>query len=181
MKKYLLLTAVSMLAFGVSDVYAATAQGTAKAEILTAGQITPGENLDFGRMLNTSSHTVTVTVDGERSSTADSMLVGGTTEGKAGTFAIKGTKNSAITVNVPETISLAGVNGGNLTVKNIMWKLGNITGTGGVSGQGTLTGTTDADDDTAVINTLFVGGSMDVTSGQEGGVYTGTYTVEVTY
>jgi hypothetical protein len=179
MKKLLLLASVSMFVLGIHEATAATTQGTAKAEIVAAGAITAEDDLNFGRILNTETQKVTVSVEGQRTSTKD-LLVGSTAS--AGSFVVKSTKGSPVTINVPGSIKLTKTGAQDLTVSNIMWKMGDITGTGGTQKTAAVTGGDAVEGDNAyVANTLYVGGDLEVPAGQSGGGYTGTYTVEVIY
>lgn len=176
MKKYLSLIAVSALALGAGDVYAAStsANGTATATILAASGITKGQDLNFGNMLKGKAHTVTVNTSGARSGSDDGQLVGGGTV-QAGTFSITGVSGLEVTITVPESITLSHKTQttNKLTVSNVTMKVGTdseqaagsvkakIPGEGGLS--------------------LAVGGTLSVTTSAAEGEYSGSYTVTMSY
>lgn len=170
-----------MLALNASNANAAQATGTAKAEILTAGQIQATKELDFGRILNTEQQIVTVDVNGSRTSTKEALLVG--SAASAGQFLVQGTNDTNVTIDVPRTITLTNTKSSSskLTVNNVTFKLGTIEGSGGTTKTGKFSGTAVATGSTEAQETMYVGGQLEVPAGQTGGSYSGTYTVTLTY
>lgn len=176
MRKYLSLIAVSTLALGVGDAYAAStsASGTATATILAASGIAKGDDLNFGNMLKGSSHTVTVNTSGARSGTDEGQLVGGGTV-QAGTFSITGVAGLPVTITVPSTITLKHETQTTktLNVSNVLMKVG--------TGAEQAAGSVDAIIPGEGGLSLAVGGSLAVTTSVPEGRYSGTYTVTMSY
>ena len=174
MKKYLFLTAVSVLALGMNSANAAqgTATGTATAEILSPMGINHSDTdaLDFGQML-AGTYTVTVNTSGNASFSDATKKVG--TTSSADKFTITGTKGMSYTLNVPNTITLTGkTKSKTMSVNNVKVKIdtGSEQNAGDIKTSLSGTGAT-----------VFVGGTLNVTSDAEVDEYSGTYTVTLTY
>lgn len=167
MNKYLLpLTAIA-LCFCATQAMAANspATGDAKAKIIAPLTITQSENMNFGTMLSSSAHNVTLDLADGRESTVDAMLVEDSANApKSGKFVINNGGSGAVkaTITLPDSTTVK--NGStNLTVD-------------------TFTSDFPSDGSIGVGNTtLKVGATLHVTANAPAGDYTGTYNVTINY
>ena len=174
MKKYLFLTAVSVLALGMNSANAAStpATGRATAEILSPMGINHSDTdaLNFGQML-AGTYTVTVDTSGTATFSDATKKVGNTTS--ADVFTITGTDGMNYTLNVPNTITLTGKSKSKtMSVNEIKVKIDSGSEQGAGDIKTTLSGTGA---------TVRVGGTLKVTSDAVVDEYSCTYTVTLTY
>lgn len=169
--KYLVgvATAALLLASGSSAMAAqASATVTANATVITPLTATASKTLEFGKLVMDSSGTggtlVIAASSGGRSVTGGVNLVGGTSGQSAVVDVVGDTVNgapNAYTVTIPTTATLtSGANSMSVTGIN--------TNTVGLT---TLVGT----------NHISIGGTLNASSGQAPGSYTGTFDVTAAY
>jgi hypothetical protein len=153
-------TTLAVAAFAATGAQAATAPGTATANIVQALTIAETEQLDFATIVP-SGAAATVQVNSAGSRTCGGGLTcSGTTT--AGAFTATGTPNQSVTISTDATATLtSGAN--NMSVSGIAPS----AATGTLSAGGTLTFT--------------VGGTLNVGASQAAGVYSGSYNVNVNY
>lgn len=176
MKKFLILSAVSLLALPVVDTYASTdsATGTATVEIIGTAGLSKGEDLRFGKVIK-GDHKVTVGTDNTRTSTNEGKLTGSSSEYGAGTFNITGTPGTSYTITIPSTFTV-----GTMIVNDIKVDLGNgavdVTGAA-LQGQLPPQGTDE------ITQTIKVGATLNVTNDASVtfGEHSGTYEVSLSY
>jgi Domain of unknown function (DUF4402) len=159
-------TAVLLMASGSSALAAqASATVTANATVITPLTATASKTLEFGKLVMDSSGTggtlVIAAATGGRTVTGGVNLVGGTS-GHSAVFDVVGdTVNgspNAYTVTIPSTATLTGPSSATMSVTGIS------TNTGGLT---TLVGT----------NHISIGATLNASSGQAQGAYTGTFDV----
>ena len=163
-----------MVTMNSAEVMAASssATGTAKAKIIEPITITAAtandKVLNFGTILSSSAHNVTVGTEGNRTSTVEGNLVNDTSNApSAGEFTITSSVARNITLTLPSSATISGGSSStNLTVSNFVSNP--AAGTGTVS---VIAGDT----------TVKVGATLAVTQGAAAGDYTGTYPVTISY
>ena len=166
-----LLGAVAALALGLAaaPAIAASDSATASVTILRPVTVTKTTDLAFGRVVQPSSGSGTVSIsktDGSRSFTGGVTLLTSTT-GKA-SFTVAGEGAQAVTVSVPGSFSIANTSGpGTLTVTTDATNTGSQTLSGSLGGAGSLT--------------VDVGGTITVTNTTNSGAYSGTFLVSADY
>lgn len=169
MNKILLPLTVVALCFGAQQAMAAnsTAQGTAKAKIITPLSITAvtGANgdMNFGTMISTQAHTVTLDNAHNRTGSVSTMLVEDSSNPPhSGTFTITngGTAAVAASLVLPDSTTI-GSSGTNLTVDEFSSDFSSPIPTGN--------------------STVLVGATLHVPAGAAAGEYTGQYTVTLSY
>ncbi len=166
--RYLLpLTAIA-LCFCATNTMAASdsAQGDAKAKIIAPVTITESEDMNFGTMLSSQAHNVTLDHADGRTSTVSTMLVDDSANApKSGKFVINngGTAPVTATISLPASTTVS-ANGTNLTVDTFTSDF--PTGSNNIPA-----GDTD----------LNVGATLHVTVNAPAGDYTGQYTVTISY
>jgi len=140
-----------------------TATGTATANIVSAIQITAGQDLQFGDIVADTGGTVTVDpTTGNGAVTGAVVLLGNEQQG---TFDVTGEANRAYDITLPAgSINLTGPAAATITVDT-------FTSDPATSGTLSAGGT----------QTVNVGARATIASGQTVGAYTGTYDVTVTY
>ena len=153
-------TALVAVAFGTTGAQAATAPGTATANIVQALTIAENEQLDFATIIpGGAAATVQVSTAGTRTCGGGLTCSGTTT---AGAFTATGTPNQSVTISTDATATLiSGAN--NMSVAGIAPS----AASGTLSAGGILTFT--------------VGGTLTVGASQAAGVYSGSYNVNVNY
>ncbi|MDO4183954.1 MAG: DUF4402 domain-containing protein [Rhodospirillales bacterium] len=168
MNKYLLpLTAIA-LCFCATQAMAANspATGDAKAKIIAPLTITQSENMNFGTMLSSSAHNVTLDHADGRTSTVNAMLVDDKANApKSGKFVIKNGGTSAVTatISLPASTTVS-ANETSLTVDTFTSDF--PTGSNNIPAGDT---------------NLKVGATLHVTANAPAGDYTGQYTVTINY
>jgi hypothetical protein len=157
-KKVVMAALLAAFAGLSTQAVAATATGTANANVLTPIAITAGQTLEFGAFTGAAG-TVTVSTAGARSSTGAVVLAPTNGTVRQGTFTVTGSGNSTFGITYPSAFNItSGANNMSVTVS------------------GPATGTLTSG--TATIN---VGGTVTVAANQAAGAYTGTYTMTVEY
>jgi Mat/Ecp fimbriae major subunit len=155
--KALALTGVVALGFSASAANAATANATAKANILKQITVTKTADLDYATIVTgAAASTVQITPAGVKTCGAGLTCTGTVS---AAAFTVVGTVGAIANVTVPASVSLT--SGANSMTSTLV---GSAT---------TLT--------LAASNTLTVGGTLSVGAGQADGVYSGTFAVTVDY
>ena len=168
MNKYLLpLTAIA-LCFCATQAMAANSQATgdAKAKIIAPLTITESEDMNFGTMLSSSAHNVTLDHADGRTSTVNAMLVEDSANApKSGKFVINngGTAPVTATIALPASTTVT-ANGTSLDVDTFTSDF--PTGSNNIP-----VGNTN----------LHVGATLHVTANAPAGDYTGQYTVTISY
>lgn len=137
-----------------------TATANAAADIVSPIGITPEGDLNFGKVANNTAGKVEVGTDGTISESSLSQI--GSTAPTAASFDVTAATGFSYSIALPETVDLS--NGTvNITVDKFKHDAeGNTTGTGSAQ-------------------TVGVGATLNVPSGQATGNYTGTFDVTVTY
>lgn len=139
----------------------ASGEATAFADIVSPITITKNTDLNFGRIANNETGTVVVASDGTYAASSLDQINGGASP-TAATFIVNAASGFAYSVTLPSTATL--LNGENsLTVNNFTSNAGE-TPTGNGSDQ-----------------TVGVGATLNVTTGQPTGVYSGNFEVTVSY
>ena len=156
-----LLVSASMMVSTRAE--AATANGTATATIVTPLSIVAAQNLAFGKIAASTGGTVVISAAGVRSKTGAVTLVStGSTQSQA-LFNLTGDPNSTYSITLPVTATItSGAN--TMTVGTFT---SNPPATGTLSANGT--------------QTVNVGGTLTVASGQVAGSYTGTFVFTADY
>lgn len=166
--RYLLpLTAIA-LCFCATQAMAANSQatGNSKAKIIAPLTITQSENMNFGTMLSSQAHNVTLDLADGRKSTVNAMLVDDSANAqKSGKFVINnsGTDPVTATISLPASTTVS-ANGTNLDVDTFTSDF--PTGSNNIP-----VGNTN----------LKVGATLHVTANAPAGNYTGQYTVTINY
>jgi len=157
--------AFSTISFGQNSSQASASAG---ARIVTPLTITNDEELEFGDIIS-AANTVTITTDGERSATTPAaLLVTASRTPQAAQFTVVGEASLGYTVLISESITLTGeATSETMTVDNF---LHNATGT-----LGATTSETPGEE------TFSVGADLTVGATQASDIYTGSFTVTVTY
>ena len=168
MNKILLPLTVVALCFGVQQATAtdSSAQGTAKAKIITPLSITAvtGANgdMNFGTMISTQAHTVTLDNAHNRTGSVSAMLIEDVSNSPhSGTFTINngGTAPVAASLSLPDSTTISGT--GSLTVDTFTSNFSSPVATGNT--------------------TVSVGATLQVPAAATAGDYTGEYTVTLSY
>lgn len=160
MKKitFILFALIAGTAFGQES---ATGNAIVNAEIVSPITINKAVDLNFGRVANNETGTVVIATDGTLTESTLSQINGGSNP-TAASFTVTAAEGFKYSVNLPTTINL--LNGDfTLTVENF---------------------TSDADVDpvgTGGEQTIGVGATLNVTAGQNTGVYAGNFDVTVSY
>jgi hypothetical protein len=166
-KLLLALLATAALAAGTGTAHAqsTTGSGNIDAEILTPLTINESTRMNFGRVVSSASGgTVTILAASDTANVTGGVVALGTNPSIArGVFAITGTGNQPYTVTLPA--SPVNVTSGASTMS-----VGTFTIQGGTSR--TLSSGTD---------TLRLGATLTLGPNQAAGVYTGIYSVTVSY
>jgi hypothetical protein len=161
------LALVSAFALGASalgvNAYAATATGTATATVIAPIGITADVDLAFGKFAAGTGGTVVMDPAGARTATGG-VVLSTVVPGAAASFSVTGDNNATYAITLPgiATTITSGVN--NMSV-------GTFTST--PSATGTLSG--------LGAQTVTVGGTLTVATGQVAGAYTGSFDVTVEY
>lgn len=149
------------VSFGSAAQAAATANGTATAEILTTISVASARALNFGQIAVNGAGTVAIAGDG--TVTCSSLLVCTGSQSTAA-FTVSGSAGSAYVTTVPASaVTLADGAGNTMTVDNFAAHFPN--------GNTLVAGT----------STFEVGGRLNVGATQAAGVYSGTFSVSVEY
>ncbi len=160
----LCFTAQQAMAASISGTGNATAKIIAPLTIAAGGTGYSSGNLNFGTMLSSSAHTVTVGTTDNRTGSNNAMLVSDSNTPKSGLFTVTNTEtnpvNGTISVDSSTTIS-----NGTTTL--------NVTGL-----NASPTGSTSFENGDTEIK---VGGQLAVSQNATAGDYTGTYHVTINY
>lgn len=172
MSKFLRLTALAAagLAFTATQAAAApvnaTVDASAKARILRPLQLTSTQNLDLGTIVlagsGTYSSTVSISKTGVFNCDGNSGNVACSGTATVAIYNVSGTKSQPVTI-AAGNVTLAGSNGGSLTLTPDFNSTVNLTNSG------------------APGTNFNVGGSITVTNSTTDGVYTGTFAVTADY
>lgn len=152
---------VSTTALSAGAAQAATATGTATAEILQPVEVTAGDALNFGLIAAdpTNAFNVSVNNAGARTCATGEFCTGTTT---AASFDVTGAANQSVSVSLASaSIVLTGA-GDDMPVALTLSDTSLALGTGGA-------------------NSFTVGGTLTVGADQTFGVYSGSFTVNVDY
>ena len=154
--------AFSTISFGQGNT--ASDNASVGARIITPITITNDEELEFGDIIS-AANTVTITTDGERDATTpEALLVTASRTPQAAQFTVVGEASLKYTVLISESITLTGATtSGTMTVNNFVH-----------DATGTLNATTGKE-------TFSVGADLIVGETQASDIYTGSFTVTVTY
>ena len=157
--------AFSTISFGQNTDNATASAG---ARIITPLTITNDEELEFGDIIS-AANTVTITTDGERSATTpEALLVTASRTPQAAQFTVVGEASLSYTVVIDDSITLTGAaTSETMTVDNFVH-----------NANGTLGATTS---ETPGEETFSVGADLTVGATQSSDIYTGSFTVTVTY
>ena len=171
---------LTTMAFLPGAAQAATANATAKANVLKPLVMTGGQTIDLGNIVtpSTASFSGTFTVDAAAAQTTTFCAAAFTCTGtvKSAMFNLQGSNNANITLNVPTivTLTLQGATGTPptlaLTTRNSMAA---NSGTGNYTITLPNSGFPGRD--------FYVGGSLTITEATVGGTYQGTFTVTADY
>jgi hypothetical protein len=163
-KLYAAVAAGTVLALGATGAQAATASGTATANIVEAITITENAGLNFGTIVpDTAAQTVAITTAGARTCSGGLVCSGSPL---AGGFTATGTTGQAVSISVAATTTLNRSGGGaSMGVSGLTPSVTSATLAGSPQGSATFT----------------VGGTLAVGASQMAGVYNGTYAVNVNY
>lgn len=159
-------TAVLAVTLGASSANAATATGTAKANIVTAINITatPGSSLNFGAIVpGASAGNVTVSTAGVRGACPAGLVCTGSTS--AQTFDVTGTANMVAVVTAPTSVSIT--SGANSMSVALTHNAGGAGNTFTLGAGGTFQ--------------LAFGGTLSVGASQAAGAYSQNFNVSVDY
>ena len=164
MRNFRLAATVAALAasvsFGSAAQAAATANGTATAEILSTLTVTATRSLDFGQIAVNGAGTLVVATSG---STCSALLIC-TGSATTAAFDVTGSPDAAYAATVPATsVALSDGLGNTMTVDNFT-----AAYTGGTS---LVAGAASFE----------VGGRLTAAAAQPAGVYSGTFAVSVEY
>jgi hypothetical protein len=159
MKKILVLSFV-IFAFSAAMFAQATTQATATATIVIPMTITKTVDLNFGSIVPNTGGTVVITPAGARSATGTVVLFGGVVS--AASFNVTGSGTSTYAITLPTTDHTITSGGNTMTVNNFQ---SNPSGTGALVGGA---------------QTLTVGATLNVGSGQAVGTYTNAAGFDVT-
>lgn len=152
--------AVGAALFG-NDAYAASASGSATAQIAAPISIGETASLSFGTVTTSATAgTVVITTAGARTVTGGVSTLGGAPA--AGAFSVAGEGTASYTVSLPSSASLSGP-GTAMTVDGFS-----------ISGLTTRSLVGGAD-------TFSLGATLNVNANQTSGAYSGSYTVSVNY
>jgi len=153
----------SMVALLGANTYAASDTGTATATVMTPISISADTALDFGAFAPSTGGTVTIATDGARSSSG--VVPSSTDTGNNGVFTVTGQASATYAITLPSDGTVTITSGGNSM--DVDTFTSNPSGTGTLSGGGS--------------QTLNVGATLTVGSGQAAGSYSGTFDVSVEY
>jgi uncharacterized protein DUF4402 len=145
----------------------ASASAHASATIIQGMSITNTASLRFGAMIpGNSGGTSTVTPAGVRTATGSIVLISSSSfPSSSASFALIGAPNLAYTITLPTSLTLNQQGGSNTIL------LAAFTSSPSQSGSLSSAGT----------GTVNVGGTVTITSGQAAGIYSGTFTVTLSY
>ncbi len=163
-RKYALMITVFALVMSTQTAVAADGTGTATATIIAPITITPVLDLAFGKLSANTGGTVVISTAGARSvgSGTVALVNTGSTQNQA-TFDITGDGVSTYAITLPGAAATITSGGDTMSVDTFV---------SDPAATGTLT---------AGAQTVNVGGTLTVGSGQATGSYTGTFTVTVEY
>lgn len=158
-----ILGSIAILSLSAQAAFAASDTGNASATVVGPLAIAESQALSFGNFAAGTGGTVVIATDGSRTATGDVNL-SSADAGQQGTFDVTGTSGYTYAITLPAGAATLDDGSGN-TMSVDTW-------VSNPSGTGTLTGGSE---------TVNVGATITVGSGQTAGTYTGTYTVSVEY
>lgn len=146
--------------------YSATGTVNASANVVRTLSVTSTTDLSFGTFApGPTSGTVVMSAIGNRSGTGGVTLVG-TTPGNQATVNLAGTPSTAYSVTLPSSVLLTAATGGaTMTLSSFTTTL--------TSGQGSL--------NSGGTGSFGIGGTLSVSANQPIAVYTGSFTVTLSY
>ncbi len=157
--------ALGAAALGVNG-YAESGTGTATATVIAPIAISDSTaDLAFGKFAASTGGTVVMAPAGTRTATG-AVVLSTVTPGNAASFNVTGDNNATYAITLPGTATITHTD----TINNM--SVGTFTSSLPL-GVGTLSG--------AGAETVTVGGTLTVASGQAAGAYTGTFSVTVEY
>jgi len=154
----------SMVALLGANSYAASDTANATATVMTPISIAKDNDLDFGAFSASTGGTVSIAEDGSRSATGAVVLSASDT-GNNAQFTVSGQASATYAITLPGDGTVTITDGSN--TMDVDTFTSNPSGTGTLSGGGS--------------QTLNVGATLTVGSGQAAGSYTGTFDVTVEY
>lgn len=176
-----LILAIAAATLAPAGAQAASANATAKANVLKPLQMTGGGTVDFGTIVtpSTASFSGTFDIDAAASQTSTYCESGFACSGTpaAAKFNIQGSNNNNITLNIPNTVTLT-LQGATGTPPTLTFNTRNSvsatnSGTGNYTIQLPNSGFPGLD--------IYVGGNVTITQATVGGSYQGTFTVTADY
>lgn len=162
------LICVAAVAMSGTSAHAAQAQATASGTVVAPIAITVATNLAFGSFAPGAGGSVTVSTSGVRAATG-AVLMG--SAGSAARFNITGEPGTTYSITHSGSTELT--NGANSMTLTKFSDLSGANATSGTATAGTLDG--------AGAQSLYVGGTLQVSATQATGVYTGTVIATVEY
>jgi len=148
--------------------FAATGTGTSTATIVNGIAISPTQDLAFGKISAGTGGSVSISVAGARSSSGGVVLVNTGSVQTQGQFSVTGLASATYTIALPadSTVTLSDGASHTMAVNSFL-----SDPAAGANGQLSAGGS----------QTINVGATLTVSSGQTAGTYTGTYPVIVEY
>jgi hypothetical protein len=151
--------------FASAGSYAASASANATAVVITPIAISKNSDISFGKFAANTGGTVVMTTAGARSATS-TVVLSTATAGNAASFAVTGEASTAYSITLPGATTITRVSGSE-TMTVDTWTANPLVGAGMLSSGGA--------------ETLLVGATLTVGSGQVAGSYTGSFNVSVDY
>ncbi|SOB77852.1 protein of unknown function [Marinobacter sp. LV10R510-11A] len=171
-----LASAVALGAFGASSSFAAEAEATTTADVITPISITSSGTLAFGRFAANDTTVGSVIIDtaSVRSKSGDVILSEADSTSSAATFVVSGDGNASFSIGLADTeLSDSETEPNTMLLATIT----DFDGSGGV--------TTETNETVGVLTdgtqTIYVGGILSVGVDQAAGDYSGTVTATVEY
>ena len=180
-RKALFTGALTIAAMGTSGAQAASANATAKANVLKPLQMTGGGTVDFGTIVtpSTASFSGTFNIDAAASQTSTFCASGFACSGTpaAALFNLQGSNNNNITLNVPTSVTLT-LQGATGTPPTLIFTTRNsVSATNSPGGNYTI----QLPNSGSPGYNIYVGGSVTINQATAGGSYQGTFTVTADY
>lgn len=179
-RKILFSAAATVAALGSTGAQAATANATAKANVLKPLQMTGGGTVDFGTIVtpSTASFSGTFTIDAAASQTSTYCASGFACTGTpaAAMFNLQGSNNANITLTVPLNVALT-LQGATGTPPTLTF----VTKHSLAANNGTGNYVIQLPNSGAPGLNFYVGGSVTIDQATAGGSYQGAFTVTADY
>ena len=168
-KKLLLVVGAAIASSGLYSASAFAVDGNASATVLAPLTLTAGAGMDFGSVAGVTGATSTVVLTPVGGvSSGDGATIGGGSPA-AGAFSVTGDDTLTYDISLPDTTTLTGGTGPDITVDTFTDSTG---GTFASPGSSTTSGG---------IDNFTVGATLNLADGQGSGTYTGTYPVTIDY